>query len=957
MKPFVKKLILLLVIGVSISYNSSAQLQLTNVSNAQALVQKLLGQGIVVSNVTTTGSPLASGFFNNISGTNIGLDSGLALSNGRVKTIGPTPNQRGMDGNGVLEAYNGSNPADSSATGAFASSDLNSAGDTSLTRVLGNATFDAMVLEFDFVPLGDTVKFRYVFGSEEYPTFPCQGVTDAFGFFISGPGIGGNENIALIPGTNFPVTIDNIQNSGGPCTFGGPYFPQYYVSNRTNVNFTYNAHTTIFTAVAGVQPCQTYHLKLVVADVGDHIYDSGVLLEAGSLSSNAISIKNVTQTDQNNNSYLVEGCSSGAFKIKRPKADASALVVNLSYTGTATNGVDMQTLPAFVTIPADSIDVTVDVLPIIDNIPEGIETINVYALAGCASGAPTDSTVIQIRDYDTLGIAPDTAIICKNTTIQLTASPGYTTYQWDPDPTLSNTTIRNPIASPVNNTTTYYCTSTEGTCQGRDSSFIILKKLDFISKQGVYCKNDATGQIQVAGGAGWISALYNINNGPWQPTGVFNNLPAGIYTVKITDGGCIDSLVIDVPQLFPDLVISNALIAAATCSGTADGMATIIVNGGNPPYSYSTDGINFQNSNILNLTQGSYTVTVRDVNGCLQTRNIVIPLFNPLTLDAGSDITICEGKTGQLNAMSNGAVLLWSPAPGLSDVSIASPIASPTVTTKYYLAATLGTLCSLTDSVTVFVNPAPIANAGVDQTICFGTNTVLNGSGGTQFFWSPSSYLSDRRIAAPTVKMLPGNFTYTLNVIDANNCASLQPDLVTITVTREAKVFAGNDTTLAIGQPLTLQAIDISGSAYTQYEWIPHDGLSDPFIANPIALPDRNMWYTVLARNALGCTARDDIKITVYKGPEIYVPQAFSPDGNGTNDILKAVPAGIASFHYFRIYDRWGKLMFQTTEPLNGWDGKLKGVYQPLGTYVWMAEGVDYKGNVVYRKGTVIIMK
>ena len=943
MIAFVKKFILLFVIGVSICYNSTAQLTITPQSNALALVQKLVGAGVVVSNITLTGGNQATGFFNNISGTSIGIDSGVVLTNGRAKTGGG--NNWGLDGNGVLQAQT-----------VLADLDYGLPGDNDLANSVGvplSDTYDATALEFDFVPLGDSIKFNYIFSSEEYtPLYVCN-FNDAFAFFISGPGIVGLKNIALIPGTNTPVSIFNVNNvNGGGC----PNNINYFIDNTTNRFFTHDGHTTILTALSQVQPCQTYHLKLVIADVGDGQFDSGVFLQAKSLSSNAININNITQVDQNNNSYLVEGCSVGAFKIKRPTADPSPLVVNLSYTGTATNGVDMQLLPSSVIIPADSISVTVDVLPIIDNIPEGIETINVYALAGCASGTPTDSTVIQIRDYDTLGIAPDTAIICKNTSIQLTATAGYSSYQWDPDPTLSNTAIRNPLASPVNSTT-YYCTATEGTCHGRDSSFIVLKKLDFISKQEINCKNDATGQIQVAGGPGWISALYNINNGAWQPTGVFNNLPVGTYTIKISDGGCVDSLVINITQLFPDLVISTPLIAPATCSGNPDGSATIIANGGKPPYKYSTDGINFQNSNVLNLTQGNYTVTVMDVNGCIQTKNIIIPLFNPLTADAGADITICEGTSKQLNATSNGAVLLWSPASGLSNVSIPDPIASPLVTTKYYLTATLGTLCSLTDSVMVFVNAAPKANAGPDQTICFGTNTTLNGSGGTQYFWTPSSYLNDHHAAAPLVKMPPGKITYTLNVIDGNGCASLQPDQVIINVTREARIFAGNDTTLAIGQALTLQAIDLSGSGFTQFEWIPHDGLSDPFIANPTALPDRSMWYTVLARTALGCTARDDIKITEYKGPEIYVPQAFTPDGNGTNDILRAVPAGIASFHYFRIYNRWGKLLFQTSEPSIGWDGKIGGNYQPLGTYVWMAEGVDYKGNLVNRKGTVIIMK
>jgi hypothetical protein len=238
---------------------------------------------------------------------------------------------------------------------------------------------------------------------------------------------------------------------GGACPNNKPY----YVDNLNNKFFTHDGHTRVLTAIQRVIPCQTYHLKLVIADFGDGLFDSGVFLEAKSLSSNAIKLSNTTQVDQQNNNYLVEGCSAGSFKIKRPKAENSSLSVALSYGGTATNGVDMQLLPATVTIPSNQVEVVVNVIPIIDNTAEGIETIKIYALAGgsCA-GTPTDSTVIQIRDYDTLGINPDTVIICKNSSVQLTATTGYTSYQWDANPTLSNTGIRNPIAAPVAITTT-----------------------------------------------------------------------------------------------------------------------------------------------------------------------------------------------------------------------------------------------------------------------------------------------------------------------------------------------------------------------------------------------------------------------------------------------------------------------------------------------------------------------
>src|SRR6185436_4125876 len=138
------------------------------------------------------------------------------------------------------------------------------------------------------------------------------------------------------------------------------------------------------------------------------------------------------------------------------------------------------------------------------------------------------------------------------------------------------------------------------------------------------------------------------NNDPYQADSTFSNLAAGLYTVRIKDAaGCIDSLVINLPQLYPDLVILTAPVTPASCSGNADGTATINISGGNNPYLFSTDGINFQNTNVLKLTQGNYLVTVKDNNNCVATKNIVITLDNTVTLDAGADATICEGKTTQ----------------------------------------------------------------------------------------------------------------------------------------------------------------------------------------------------------------------------------------------------------------------------------------------------------------------
>ncbi len=940
------KIFLLLGLSILARYTSSAQLQVIPESSAMALIQKLLGQGVTVSNVSLVADPRASAFFNNLSSTALGIDSGIVLSTGKTKSDLPPPDY-GLDGDTTNQAVN------SDATTAFGLP-----GDIDLANsilVPLNETFDACILEFDFVPSGDSIKFNYVFSSEEYtPAFVCD-FNDAFAFFISGPGITGLKNIALVPNTLLPVSIFNVNDvPNGGC----PNNPAYYIDNRFNQFFTHDGHTTVFTASAQVQPCQTYHLKLVIADVLDDEYDSGVFLEAKSLSSNSIELNNLTQTDRLGNSYLVEGCSAGSFEIKRPNLSPNPLTVNLSYGGTAINGTDVQLLPTSVTIPGNDTVVIVNVLPIVDGTPEGIETLIIYALAGCAVGSPSDSTVIQIRDFDTLGITPpDTSFICKGASIQLTASGGYSIYTWDVNPTLSSTIIPNPVATPVADLTSYYCTATEGTCNARDSILLRWKRIYLKSAQGVNCKDASTGQIKVSSGEGWINPIvFSLNNGPYQTDSTFSNLPAGTYRVKIKDAtGCMDSMDIIVLQVFPDLLISNIASTAASCSGIPDGTVTITASGGNAPYEYSIDGTNFQPGNTFNIAGGNQVVWVRDINNCISSQNIFIPLNNTVTLAAGSNATICEGKTYQLNPTSNGTSFIWTPAATLSNSSILSPVATPITTTKYFITATIG-ICTRLDSITIFVDPAPVPNAGPDVTVCYAKDRQLNGSGGVSYTWTPPTNLDDPTIFNPTINKPTSSVIYSLAVVDAKGCNSLKDDSILITVTPPAILFVGNDTTIAMRQPLKLFSRDINNSGFTIFNWSPTYGLDVPFSANPIAILDRDITYHVYASTVAGCEALDTIKIKVYEGPELYVPNAFTPDGNGLNDILKVISIGMKEFHFLRIYNRYGQLLFSTIDPNKGWDGTIKGKVQNTGTYVWMAEAVDYRGNLIKRNGTTIII-
>jgi gliding motility-associated-like protein len=927
----------------------NAQLQVKENNNAQQLAQTLVGEGIIISNATITNSPLhiPSGIFKNAGGTNINIDSGIVLTSGRART-GRNTNETGLNGDGTQIASN-----------VIADNNLGLAGDLSLANELGigiGQLHDAIALEFDFIPLGDSISFKYVLSSEEYdPQFVCL-FNDAFGFFISGPGITGEKNIALIPNTNIPVTITNINNI---ISAGCVNNPQYYVDNVNNTLFTHDGHTTVLKAESKVVPCETYHLKLVIADRGDHFFDSGVFLEAKSLSSNVIGMTNFTQTDAQGNSYLVEGCVPGSFAVKRPRKDPSPLIVTLSFGGDAINGTDYNFLPTTVTIPANDSFVIVNVQPIIDNIPEGVEKLVVYALAGCSAGTPTDSTVLQLRDFDTLAVVPPgNIVICNRASQLLQANTGFATYQWDPDPTLSNLNTRNPVATPVNSLTTYRVTAILGDCHARDSVSIRLRNIDFISKQDVNCNNGTTGNIKVAAGSEWEHPIeFSLDGINWQADSNFNNLATGNYWVKVRNANCIDSINVPVIQSFPDLLASSAG-SPASCSGDPDGEITLTPTGGKAPYLFSSDGTNFQASAIFNVHAGDFTLTVKDNNGCLVTSDITIALNNTVTIEAGADAFICEGKSFEIPAISNASSFAWTPLTTLQDASTISPVATPAVTTEYFVTATTG-ICTNTDSVTVNIRPAPVANAGDDIAICVGKSVLLNASGGLSYQWSPSTYFVTPSTVSdinPTVKPAE-TITYSLMVTDINGCSSLAPDEVTVAVTPSVKIFAGNDTIAAMNQPMQLKVVETGTAGVTQYRWSPAFFLDNETIANPVATLPHDQVYTVTGTTADGCEGTDDIRIKVYKGPDIYVPSGFTPNSDGLNDILYAIPVGIKEFRQFRIFNRWGQTIFLTRNASQGWDGKIGGRPQGTGTYIWIADGVDYLGNVITKKGSVTIIR
>jgi gliding motility-associated-like protein len=470
----------------------------------------------------------------------------------------------------------------------------------------------------------------------------------------------------------------------------------------------------------------------------------------------------------------------------------------------------------------------------------------------------------------------------------------------------------------------------------------------------VICNGETNGRITINPSGGTAPYMYSINGGTsWQSNNSFM-VPAGQYIITIRDANnCMITRTVDVTE--PAILTATSNNTNATCDGGNDGRIVVIANGGNNGYRYSIDGAPFQASNIFNVAPGTYFIAVRDALGCDTSFTTTVGLTFNLFLNNLNDVSICDGTSTQLQLNTNANIFTWTPSAGLSDTTIRNPIANPSATTKYFVTVVLGR-CDLKDSLTVIVNPAPIPDAGPDGDICYGKSYTLLGSGGAQYNWTPAIYLNTTSganpIATPTITT-----TYTLSVIDAIGCHSLVTDQVTVEVSQPMRInMYPFDTVGYPGQQIQLYAT----SAGISYSWSPAIRLNNPSIQNPVATVGNigdDIMYRVTGTTADGCKGEGYVTIRVAKGPDIYVPTGFTPNRDGKNDKFTPRPVGIKSFRSFKVFNRWGQVIFSTTRMGDGWDGTIAGKEQPSGVYVWAIEAIDYNNRVISKKGTITLIR
>ncbi len=374
-----------------------------------------------------------------------------------------------------------------------------------------------------------------------------------------------------------------------------------------------------------------------------------------------------------------------------------------------------------------------------------------------------------------------------------------------------------------------------------------------------------------------------------------------------------------------------------------------------------TNGVVLTGTPVNNfyLNTGTYTATliVGTLYGCQDTTTKTIAINQSPTITASPDATICKGQSRQLNVTGTTSYS-WSPIDGsLSCTTCANPIAKPLTTTQYVVTGTNTFGCTAIDTVVITVAQPIDITVSPNDTICIGQSSQLSVSGATTYTWSPSTTLSNATgqftVATPILTT-----RYRVIGFDSYNCFQ-DTAFVTVAVGQYPTVNLGADKILATGTPLPLVTTTTNGPI-TRWTWGPSAAtLSCTDCPTPIATIKREICYTVEAANLYKCAARDTMCVKVFcENSQVFIPNAFTPDGDGINDVLMVRAQGIRSVKNFRIFNRWGQLVFEKNnfnpnDVSAGWDGRINGKLASPDVYVYMCEVVcendisyTYKGNV-----------
>jgi gliding motility-associated-like protein len=491
--------------------------------------------------------------------------------------------------------------------------------------------------------------------------------------------------------------------------------------------------------------------------------------------------------------------------------------------------------------------------------PTATETYFVYGAAGSCSD--TAQITVTVNALTTVEAGLDVSI-CEGDSVQLNAS-GATAYLWTPTDSITNINIANPFVYP-SNTTEYIVTGLDGLgCTDVDSVIVAVNPLPIVDagEDTSICSGDS---VQLNGSSSIGITVWTPASG-LSDVAILNPFASPIltteYVLTVIDGfGCslTDTMDVTIDQAFTLTTSNDTTICLGDSANLSASGAT----------TYAWEPATTLNDSTLSNPTASPTITETYIvygatESCIDTAQITVTVNALTTVEAGLDVSICEGDSVQLNA-SGATTYLWTPADSITNINIANPFIFPSNTSEYIVTGTNGLGCTDADSIIVTVNPLPIVDAGEDLWVCPGDNVQLNGSGTDTPVWSPISGLSDPNIYTPTSTPFD-TIAYILTVTDINLCSLT--DTMTVYVNQNVPTDAGNDTTICFGDSLVIGG-NPTAIGGTTYAWTPAGLIVDPSVSNPNVFPSVTTTFYVTTTNDT-CTGLDSVIVNVNPSPII----------------------------------------------------------------------------------------
>lgn len=572
---------------------------------------------------------------------------------------------------------------------------------------------------------------------------------------------------------------------------------------------------------------------------------------------------------------------------------------------------------------------------------------------GCINGTITAITVNPLP----ILVTSAASTVCPLSTNTLTVN-GADTYTWSPNVFLNTTTASSVICTPsVTTTYTIDATSTDGCTNSNTLSIVVNNTV-------VVTASASTPTICPLGSTSLTAS--GATNYTWTPSLNLSSANGGTvtsttpstetYTVIGATSTCTNSTQV-VVTVTTNPVVSIVSSPSVICSGSS----SILTASGASTYTWApTANLNAATGTTVNANPNittTYSVIGASTLGCIGTATTgltVVP--TPTITTSANPITVCSGETSTLSA-SGATNYTWSPSATLSNVNGSTTEASPILTTTYTVIGTNGTapfLCTSSNTIKVNAIPNPTVIAGANQIICEGSNALLYAIGANTYTWSPNAGIVD--IHDSTTNVYPqgsGVFIYTITGTSSNNCTG--SNTLQVTVNPLPTVYAGEDTTINIDNTVTLFG---TGNNYVQLGFVSaSDGtsLSCNYCPTVTVNPQNNTCYTLEAISSFGCKNTDVVCITVTKDWNVYIPNAFTPDGDKLNEVF--IPVGYAiSEIKLTIFDRWGHVVFKSNDTVIGWDGTKNGKVCEQGVYVYQAEITAMSGEKVIKTGHVTLI-